>query len=855
MVHQWLVRDIEDVFARNPHARVLLWFDKENEFSRLLDAAALDGAPFRLLRYQVDKGRGIFHGAFWLKTQIEWEPRDLPEAEREALRFVVHIPLRREALDEPRDVTETSLECLLEYKHSGKVWLLDGYAPTLFTFLRYHGVPLPDARAEQQELWEGGADSILARFVARFRDRDPDFWHQPLDAARIRELILGSLDEELLPLLADPTPTVARLRATELWDDFVQGTEAEFGFSDGLADDPAQWADRFTIRLALNECFEACGRPDDFPYKALLPPETLRPRHLAFLRRWMSDHDYGEAFALRMPPLEAAHDLREWARGRQGDPVSFLSLAQAKWQEFATGLQDVAGSRSAAAEYLATNERAIAIHGQSFWARRTDRLPGWGLAAMLAHLVAAAQEAADSAVTLTEPRAFVTEYAETWHDVDATYWELSAGVRKTVGMEALQAVADLAYVHYLQTTNEAFRRALNGPADWAAWGDDLASRAARALWTGSGRRAILVVDALRYDLAERLTQKRGGGQAAVEPWVAAIPATTPVGMTALLPDGLQGLTAVLASGKLCLEHPQFGDLAVKENRRKLLRARVQGVEVIELSDLRARTQAPRANVLVVFTGDIDTLGHGVGCDVVEHLETLLSSVDSAIGRLQEWGYPDVHVVTDHGFLLCPEGSEKDDLPSVEAIVTDKRHAFLAEATVTARPVVPFPFDTRQRLVFAEGLRSFTAGAEFLHGGLSLQEVVIPHVHLHVEAALPRLSVKLKDPPTEIVRNPLSLYVVTVGPQQASLGFEEPAPRNVEFDLLRDPTDLGSSVCMQRKPEQFTTEDLAGPRRITLFLDHGKTPAAGGTVYLYMRDADNDAEDLAPGVSFTLAADI
>ena len=132
MIHRWLMQDLQDVFTRNPHARVLLWFDKENEFSRLLDAGAVQGAPFRLLRYEVDRGRGVFHGAFWVKTQIEWETRDLPAEQRESLRFVVHIPMRREALDEPRDAEELSLECLLEYKHSGKVWLLDGYAPTLF---------------------------------------------------------------------------------------------------------------------------------------------------------------------------------------------------------------------------------------------------------------------------------------------------------------------------------------------------------------------------------------------------------------------------------------------------------------------------------------------------------------------------------------------------------------------------------------------------------------------------------------------------------------------------------------------------------------------------------------------------
>ena len=41
MIADWLTIDLQDLFTKNPHARVVLWFDKENEFGRLLDAGAL----------------------------------------------------------------------------------------------------------------------------------------------------------------------------------------------------------------------------------------------------------------------------------------------------------------------------------------------------------------------------------------------------------------------------------------------------------------------------------------------------------------------------------------------------------------------------------------------------------------------------------------------------------------------------------------------------------------------------------------------------------------------------------------------------------------------------------------------
>ena len=163
--------------------------------------------------------------------------------------------------------------------------------------------------------------------------------------------------------------------------------------------------------------------------------------------------------------------------------------------------------------------------------------------------------------------------------------------------------------------------------------------------------------------------------------------------------------------------------------------------------------------------------------------------------------------------------------------------------------------TPKRLVFAEGLRSFTAGQEFLHGGLSLQELVIPHVTFRFERVRPALRVEMLAPPGEISRNPLELGVTVARPPATSLFDEEPPSRTVVFDLLRRPGDRGTSLCRQAKTVELTAADANKVKRVTLFLDHDKHPARDEPIHLYLRDTDAPDEDLAPGVSFRLAAEI
>ncbi len=858
MVASWLTADIQGIFTKNPHARVVLWFDKENEFGRLLDDGVLDGAPFTLLRHQVDPDRDTHHGTFWLKAQIEWETRSLPADERDEERFVVYLPLDRAVFENPQTEADHALECLLEYKYSGKLWLIDGYPPTLFTWLKSHGVPLPTTRAEQQELWEDGADSLLARFVTHHRERNEAFWEEPLDAARCQDELLGNTDDELLAFMAGPASAVRRLKAEEKLDAFASVVESEFGYTADPEADPEGWSKAFLARLVMTECFVGYDCPDDFPFASIVAPENLRTRHLGFLKRWMDSQDHSGLLAERLGPVEREYDVRTWAADRDGTCEALYCLARGHWDSFYDGLTTAAEKRSTAAEYLNANGDLIDSEQKRFWARQEDALPGWRLAGMLAKLVALADAACAESDGLSEPAAFVRRYAESWHQVDRLYLELCAALASTAGLEAIGEVAGREYCHYLEQVNGSFRQCLDALDEWGDWADLSVLSQADGLWRGHGRRAVLVIDALRYDLAARLAESLRASEPTLEPWVAAIPPITSVGMTALLPIDASDVSAVVAKGKLELIHAKYGDLAVKSNRIKLLKAAVKGMHSMNLDELTEMTTAPDGSgTLVVFDRETDEIGHAVGSGLSKHIAPLLAALRTALSKLQAWGYSEIHIVTDHGFLTYPGGAKKDELPADAAIIKDKRYAFLKEDATSARKTLSFPLDDRLRLAFAAGVRSFTEGQEFLHGGLSLQELVVPHVAIHLATPLQKMTVKLVEYPAEVAGNPVQLRVATYLPEadEKSLFSEEAQPRRVLIDLRRDAGDPESSVCMNARTLELGPDKADTIEKVTLFLNADKHLVAGETVHVYIHDADNEAEDLAPGASFTLTEDI
>src|SRR5690606_35857959 len=120
------------------------------------------------------------------------------------LRFVVYIPLPEERLDATDRDDDVCLDLLVEFRAVGVFFRIGGKKLTLFSFFKQAGVALPDGPSDRRCLYEGGRDSLLAKYGAKFVDRPPVFWETTLtpDVAQLR--LIGDVDQSLFELAADP---------------------------------------------------------------------------------------------------------------------------------------------------------------------------------------------------------------------------------------------------------------------------------------------------------------------------------------------------------------------------------------------------------------------------------------------------------------------------------------------------------------------------------------------------------------------------------------------------------------------------------------------------------------------------
>ena len=358
------------------------------------------------------------------------------------------------------------------------------------------------------------------------------------------------------------------------------------------------------------------------------------------------------------------------------------------------------------------------------------------------------------------------------------------------------------------------------------------------------------MDALRYDLALTLKGRIEGAEVNAAPWITSAPSITSVGMTAMLP--LQGdkISAVLSGTKLELVDLQFGNLTIREKRKALLSQRNGVSDFLDLADLLSASKLPTTRMLVVFTSEIDELGHKTGRELAKYLEQMVTDLRLAVEKLHRSGFDTVHLVSDHGFILLADGGDKVDFPAKQAAIRGERYAFLAEGAVVSDDLftLPFPLDERLRVAFAPGIACFEKPSEYLHGGMSLQEIVVPHLTSFAAQKPEKMRVQCALPSDQVATLSIKVLLVSEPPQTGNL-FGQPVGRTVEVTFTRSgkPVAALKKVVVAPSSEENT-------QSVTVFLDEEIDFKKGDVLILQVRDADTQ-EDLGGGKIVALLRDL
>jgi hypothetical protein len=144
------------------------------------------------------------------------------------------------------------------------------------------------------------------------------------------------------------------------------------------------------------------------------------------------------------------------------------------------------------------------------------------------------------------------------------------------------------------------------------------------------------------------------------------------------------------------------------------------------------------------TGHFDEEGHALGSKLAERVRDALDGVADEVMKLAQQGRR-VRIITDHGWLLMPEGLPPTPLTAglTEPSGKGNRVALLKDGATTTCPRVSWSWDEAVQFATPPGVGVFYSGTEYAHGGISPQECVLPVIDVAAEASAKSIELSIK----------------------------------------------------------------------------------------------------------------
>lgn len=320
---------------------------------------------------------------------------------------------------------------------------------------------------------------------------------------------------------------------------------------------------------------------------------------------------------------------------------------------------------------------------------------------------------------------------------------------------------------------------------------------------------VVFVDALRFDLGDRLARRLAAFEVSIGSRFAAFPTLTPTGQPAVAP-----LPAAFGAGKAFdAADPQGRSVKGAVFRAALVDAGVQYL------DWKSDQTGDVNGIGWTQTNTIDELGHAQGHALADMLDRYLDLVAERIRGLLSAGWRRVVVVTDHGFLMPAVPALKVTLPLAVTEGDTARKPRVARlkpgATRPSFPIVDWTWSTHDvvvEMISAPGAAAFEAGTIYDHGGLSHQECVTPVIQIS-----PRVGAS----------SPAHITGIRWTGQRCRIDFE-PVEADVVAEVRVSPADAASTVGGPKSPSE--------PGEIKILVDEDEA-AEGATAYVVLISTD------------------
>lgn len=505
----------------------------------------------------------------------------------------------------------------------------------------------------------------------------------------------------------------------------------------------------FALRL-FGDCFESGITPGKYEEirksdrLKRVSPSRMSAEAIVFLKRWKDSRPHGQAFEILSDQSAENLGIEHKLDGIALSQILELDYFRLIDQKILCDLiQSVTQSTMTPAEV----ENCIRQRRSGHWFDHFRHL--YEAIAHAAQFIATLREANLEMSSFDEG---IVRYVERWYPLDLMYRKFISHFRASNQPTLLESLCELIEnlytTNFLLKVNDAWQRHIDDLSRWESRAIDLQRNFYQQHirhFVDRGKKVFVIIsDGLRYEIAAELLaliRQEDRYEAELSPALSVLPSYTQLGMAALLPNK-----------ELSLAENETGTVFVDGmssqgtvNRIKILQSThtqstaITADDLIGLNKDDARALVRDHDVVYIYQNRIDKTGHTRDTEerAFDAAEEAIQELIRMVKKLTGANASNLIITADHGFIYQHRHLENSDFSgkdaSAETILFKDRRFVLGrnfdetpglktfrsqDLGLTGNIEVQIPKSINR-------LRQQGTGSRYVHGGASLQEVIIP----------------------------------------------------------------------------------------------------------------------------------
>lgn len=345
---------------------------------------------------------------------------------------------------------------------------------------------------------------------------------------------------------------------------------------------------------------------------------------------------------------------------------------------------------------------------------------------------------------------YVQKYAESDYLVDTYYRRVCANYNKIENpiseLEELMGMIEGTYqTKFLDPLGKAFSDALKEQGNWEFPGIKMSRNFYQEVQNKNYKKCFVIIsDGFRYEIGRELYEKLKidsvlNGNEEINYAISPIPSETRFGMASLLPHRIMEYANRLVMVDSMSTVDTLARDAVLKSKKSSYAA-IQYKDINKMSRNELRSYMADKSLVYIYHNVMDKTGEHDESKVFDVATTAVDEILTLIRKLyNNLQISNFYVTADHGFLYrrneVEESQKYGNIVSLHEPDTSKRY-IVTDNNIEIPYTLEFTLDTvsngEYKVIAPYGYDLFKTqggGLQYVHGGTSLQEIIVPIVHI------------------------------------------------------------------------------------------------------------------------------